>query len=752
MRKLFLIFVCVISLVSVSCSSGSSSKTDSDSVDQDAVSAIDDILQGDSISADEDNALKTDEHPADSDKAVIPDSAADNDTAAEDKDTLAEDNDSAADDADIAIEQESDNAINEDSDTVAAEDADIAITDDTDTAVAEDTDIAITDDSDATVAEDTDIAVTNDDDSYVPECNNGIKDEGETCDSTELACTDILGVNYSGIAPCSDNCSGYDTTGCTADTKTFYCADKPKAGTLWNTVASYTQTWDGSKWVPIEDNTTDYNTESSTSECRFKCAANYEWSGLKCAPVERVFDCPDKPASGTIWNSVPNFVQTWNGTNWSPPDDDTTEYNTESSISECRFKCSNNYTWNSTECVLAVDFRQWGTGGGDAGYSVAIDSSGNIFVTGYTLGGLDGNTNAGSSDMFVTKWTADLTKSWTKQLGSTGMDSGNGVAVDSSGNIFVTGSAYADFEGATYAGGYGDIFLVKYKTDGTKEWSKLWGTANDDYGQSVAVDGDGNIYVAGYTSGALDGGTKTGGFDVYLTKWNSDGSKAWTKLWGTVSDEICHGVAVDGDGNIFVTGYTYSGSFEGYTNAGGKDIFLTKLNSSGTIVWTKQWGTSSDDFGYSVAVDGDGNIFAAGWTTGELDGNTTSGGEDIYLTKWNADGTKAWTKQWGTDHDDRGQGVVTDGSGNIIVSGFAWSAMNDDAIYNGWEDVFLTKWSAGGTRVWTKEFGTYSYDYGRAVTIDSDGNFFMTGETHGVFTGSGTGDNYDVFLVEYKGK
>ncbi|HQN74235.1 MAG TPA: SBBP repeat-containing protein, partial [bacterium] len=142
-----------------------------------------------------------------------------------------------------------------------------------------------------------------------------------------------------------------------------------------------------------------------------------------------------------------------------------------------------------------------------------------------------------------------------------------------------------------------------------------------------------NIFVTGYTYGSLDGNTSAGNYDIFLTKWNSDGAKEWTKQWGTSSGDYAQSVAVNSSGNIFVTGYT-AGSLDGNTNAGGGDIFLTKWNSDGTKQWTKQWGTSSDESGRSVAVDSSGNIFVTGSTQGSLDGNTSAGGTDIFLTKW----------------------------------------------------------------------------------------------------------------------
>lgn len=138
---------------------------------------------------------------------------------------------------------------------------------------------------------------------------------------------------------------------CEGDSQTFNCAAKPATGTLWNTVSSYEQIWDGTNWIPAES-TTEYNAEPSSEHCRFKCDNNYTWnSGTStCEANTKPFTCDPKPATGTIWNTVDSYTQTWDGGKWVPDDSDT-EYNETASSSACRFKCGDNYTWNSLMCV-----------------------------------------------------------------------------------------------------------------------------------------------------------------------------------------------------------------------------------------------------------------------------------------------------------------------------------------------------------------------------------------------------------------
>jgi hypothetical protein len=222
---------------------------------------------------------------------------------------------------------------------------------------------------------------------------------------------------------------------------------------------------------------------------------------------------------------------------------------------------------------------------------VAVDSSNNIYVTGYTDGGLDGNSSSGKQDFFLTKYNSSGTKEWTKQEGSSGDDFAYGVAVDSSDNIYVTGYTDKKFHGNNNSGRF-DIFLVKYNSSGTKQWTQQLGTPTFEEGNGVAVDSSDNIYVSGWTRGKLD--TYAGGDDAIVLKYNSSGTKQWTRQFGapsfleksqynsssqmTTSEDKGIGVAVDSSGNIYVTGNT-EGGMDGNTNSGKNDIFLVKYNS-----------------------------------------------------------------------------------------------------------------------------------------------------------------------------
>ncbi|MBI3073125.1 MAG: SBBP repeat-containing protein [Deltaproteobacteria bacterium] len=338
--------------------------------------------------------------------------------------------------------------------------------------------------------------------------------------------------------------------------------------------------------------------------------------------------------------------------------------------------------------------RQFGTLYPDFGRGAAVDSSGNIYVTGYTtFGGLDGNTNVGRSDMFLVKFDGDGGKRWTRQFGTSSDDEGQGVAVDLSGNIYVTGTTNGALDGNTSAGG-SDMFLVKYDSDGGKRWTRQLGTAGDDYGYGLVVDLSGNIYVAGTTYGGLDGITSAGGSDMFLVKYDRNGGKVWTRQFGRDDEDRGYGVAVDANGNIYVTGYVSGWPF-GDSLLGGKDIFLVKYGGDGARIWNRELGTTLSDRGFGVAVHASGNIYVTGFTEGGIDGNANAGGSDVFLANYDTDGGKRWTRHFGTASNDYGYGVAVDVRGNIYVTG-ATSGVLDGNTRAGDFDIFVAKFDVDG--------------------------------------------------------
>ncbi|MCP4129533.1 MAG: hypothetical protein GY754_00830, partial [bacterium] len=334
----------------------------------------------------------------------------------------------------------------------------------------------------------------------------------------------------------------------------------------------------------------------------------------------------------------------------------------------------------------------------------------------------------------------------TRQMGTTDNDWAAGVSVDSTGNIYVAGYTSGGLDGNTNAG-LADIFLVKYNSLGEKEWTRQMGTTESDCAHGVSVDIAGNIYVVGYTSGGLDGNTNDGGRDIFLVKYSSLGEKQWTRQMGTTENDYACGVSVDSAGNIYITGDT-EGGLDGNTHAGDDDIFLVKYNSLGVKQWTRQMGTTEGDYARGVSVDSFDNIYITGFTYGGLDGNTHEGGSDIFLVKYNSLGEKQWTRQMGTTTTDRAMGVSVDSFDNIYITGFTSGGL-DGNTHEGGSDIFLVKYNSLGEKQWTRQMGTTESDYVYGVSVDSTGNIYITGCTEGGLDGNTNDGGWDIFLVKY---
>jgi uncharacterized delta-60 repeat protein len=353
--------------------------------------------------------------------------------------------------------------------------------------------------------------------------------------------------------------------------------------------------------------------------------------------------------------------------------------------------------------------------------------------------------NSGNEDAFVTKYNTDGTKAWTKLLGGSSYDYANSLTTGSDGAIYVAGYTGGNLDGQVNSGNE-DAFVTKYNTDGTKAWTKLLGGSSYDIAMSLTTGSDGAIYVAGYTDGNLDGQVNSGNNDAFVTKYNTDGTKAWTKLLGGSGADYANSLTTGSDGAIYVAGST-NGNLDGQTNSGGVDSFVTKYNTDGTKAWTKLLGTSGADYAYSLTTGSDGAIYVAGYTYGNLDGQVNSGSYDTFVTKYNTDGTKAWTKLLGGSGNDIAYSLTTGSDGAIYVAGYT-SGNLDGQVNSGGVDAFVTKYNTDGTKVWTKLLGSSVNDYAYSLTTGSDGAIYVAGYTSGNLNGQVNSGIYDAFVIK----
>lgn len=351
--------------------------------------------------------------------------------------------------------------------------------------------------------------------------------------------------------------------------------------------------------------------------------------------------------------------------------------------------------------------RQFGGRTSGWGYDVAVDDAGNVYTTGFFRGTTDFDpgsgvynlTALGAWDAFVSKLDSAGNFVWAKQFGGGDLTWGAALAVDSAGNVYTTGEfeGTADFDpgpGTFFltAGGVDGAFVSKLDSAGGFVWAKAMGGPGDACGGGVAVDSEGNVYVNGIFSGNadLDPGPGTypfaaaGGWDVFVSKLDASGDLVWTKAMGGLGDDTPYGIKLDGENNVYSIGYfSDTADFDPgpgvyhLTSAGGRDVFVGKLDPCGAFVWARSMGGSGDDAAYDIALDAAGSVYTTGYFQGIADFNpgpgayelTSSGGIDGFVSKLDAAGNFVWVGKLGGTGDELGMGIAVDVVGTVYLAG-----------------------------------------------------------------------------------
>jgi len=351
---------------------------------------------------------------------------------------------------------------------------------------------------------------------------------------------------------------------------------------------------------------------------------------------------------------------------------------------------------------------------------------------------------------------------WARQVAGSNSQEGRAMALDAAGNVYVTGHLWgnADFDPGPgvlnlTSSGPEDVFVMKLDVNGDLVWAKLLG-AHEAY--SLALDTAGNVYTTGFfTSGDFDPGpgtynmTGAGQEEVFISKLDNNGDFAWAKKIGSTGEDIGYGVTVGSSGDIFV-----AGAFEGVvdfdpgtgvsnlTSAGAKDIFILKLNSAGNFVYAKRMGGSNDDIVQGLAVDQPGNVYTAGYFSGTADFDpgtgtlniTSAGFLDGFISKLNASGNLVFGKAIQGPYWDACFAISLDPWANILVGGYFEGTVDFDPgpgtyfcnSVIGSYDAFAAKYSSSGNIIWAKDFGDFSQEITRALTVDSAGSVYVTGD------------------------
>lgn len=333
--------------------------------------------------------------------------------------------------------------------------------------------------------------------------------------------------------------------------------------------------------------------------------------------------------------------------------------------------------------------------------------------------------------------------SWVRTQDSGGADFARQVAAFGSDQIYLVGYTDGTFTAAAPHGAW-DAFASRSDASGSTVWIQQWGTESPEFAQAVAADEEGNVYIAGYTYGAL-AQPNAGKYDAFLIKRDATDGTQWMRQWGTSEHDYVYGLAVTPGGDAFVVGYT-EGDLAA-PNAGEADAFLAGFNTSGDSLFVRQWGTVATDYAQAVATDRIGEVWVTGYTQGELDGNAKMGSEDAFLTRFDAEGRKQWTRQWGSTMTDYGLGVVADNSGNSFVTGYTYGSVEANA-WQGGQDAFLSGFALDGSLLFNRQWGTALDDNARSLTL-LNGALLVAGDTQGSLTRSLANGGRDAFLSAY---
>jgi len=378
-------------------------------------------------------------------------------------------------------------------------------------------------------------------------------------------------------------------------------------------------------------------------------------------------------------------------------------------------------------------YRQFGTNTRDEATAIARDASGNLYIVGYTDLGAFTGSSFGEHDAFLRKYDARGGVVWTRQFGTSASDFAYSVAVDAQGNVYVAGNTFGNLEGTNQ--GSADVFVAKYTPSGDKQWTLQFGSAEEEDSQVIAVDRSGNIYVAWRVDRSR--GTPTS----HLRKFDASASTLWTVDLG---DNVHNaGVAVDAAGNVYVAGVT-ADALPMQTSAGGSDAYVIKYNAAGSLQWGAQFGTASTDTATSVAVDANGNVFVVGDTCETLQGQS-AGACDAFVRKFTSSGAVSWTRQFGTEVSDSARQCAVDASGAVYIAGDTEGTLGPRT---GARDGFVRKYATDGGVAWTRHVGGTVDDRVVGVAVDASGYAYVTGTTTGALPGTASEGNYDAFVIQ----
>jgi hypothetical protein len=360
----------------------------------------------------------------------------------------------------------------------------------------------------------------------------------------------------------------------------------------------------------------------------------------------------------------------------------------------------------------SVDWIRQPVGAGD-NRGIVADALGNVFVSFQTTQGAALSRYGASGDL-----------SWTRYFGTPEGTENSGLAVDGFGNVYISGNTFGNLSAAN--AGDTDVFLRKYNSTGTLQWSQQFGTSGLDFGSSVSTDGEGNVYVSGGALGTLSGAIGSG--SVFTRKYKGDGTPLWTTQFGDVGREDKPPTQITADklGNLYGASTAL-----GLTQNQLDDVSVFKLDSSGTVVWKHLLGIYSDNWAGGAATDGKGNLYISGTAF------KTSGHAQSFVSKYDSEGNQLWSTLISDPYQEIENTLAADEQGNVYLAGTTYHIAGGTGYFD--EDAFVSKLDPSGNLLWTHGFSTPTEDEAYGVSDDEHGSIYVSGNSAGSFGGQNVG-------------
>jgi hypothetical protein len=455
----------------------------------------------------------------------------------------------------------------------------------------------------------------------------------------------------------------------------------------------------------------------------------------------------------------------------------------------------------SASAMQAQNYEWAATLGGslaDRGQSIITDANGNVYTTGFFEGTADFDpdpsvsrnlSSNGNRDVFIQKLDANGSLVWAGNFGGTSNDEGEAIDIDASGNIYIAGyfAGTADFDPGPMtvnltSNGNTDAFVVKLDSNGVLQWARTFGGPNGDEARYIDVDAAGNVYTTGFffNSGDFDPGSGTvnltaNGKGAFVQKLDSNGNLVWAKSFDGTNGIEARCISVDASGNVYTTGdFRGTVDFDPDTSTfslsatANIDAFVQKLDTDGNLLWAKNFGGLSNEYAYSIDVDGDGNIYTCGSFMSTVDFDpgldtfnlTALGGLNMYVSKFSASGDFRWAGAFLGPSTSEAYSLHVEPNGNVYTTGTFSGTVDFDpgtgvanlspapgtSAY-----VFVQKMDSAGVYQWATAFGGAGVDAGINIYVDPNENIYTTGYFSGTvdfdpdttsttFTSSGSTD------------